>query len=279
MAWYQGPNLRTPRDDFGLAAVGGKLYALGGMSGARGRAVRTMEVLDPSTGVWEMGPVVKTPRYSLAAVAVGESIYVMGGDDGATTFDLLERFDPSTGAWTRLADAPTTRYALASTALERSIYVAGGRSEVRPLATFERYDVDTDSWSRLPDMPTARAELTLAALGGRLYAIGGSVAPDGPDLTTVHIYDPASAAWSPGPPLPEPIVRGVAVATSSALHVIVKGTHLVLDAGATSWRREAPTPTSRKGSGAALLGGDLYVVGGCTDAPRDLPHTERFSAR
>lgn len=274
--WSVGPLLRTARDDFGLVALGGKLYAFGGMSGARGRAVRSMEVLEPAAGRWEVGPPMRTPRYSFGAAVSGDSLYVVGGDDGETTSARTERFDPATQSWTRLAEAPTIRYAMGAAELNGSIYLAGGRVEIDPIDAFERYEVATNRWVKLRPMPTPRAELLLLAFDGLLYAIGGST-PGGRDTTMVEVYDPSADRWRQGPSLPEPVVRGAGAALGARLHVLVRSKHFILERGRAQWSVGPPAPTSRKGAGAAALAGALFLVGGCSDEPRDLSVTERYA--
>lgn len=278
--WTSGPSLRTARDDFGLEAVGAKLYAFGGMSGARGRSLRTTEVLDLNGGGWTTAPPMRTPRSSFATAVVDGAIYVIAGADDRYTLDIVERLDPASGTWTRLPSAPTRRYGVAGVAVGQRVYVAGGFSDVEPLDTFEVYDVVAESWKALTPMPTARGDLSLVAFDGKIYAIGGSGrTQDGDQARTVEVYDPATDRWTPGPRLPDPIVRGVAGVVGGQLHVMVSSKHFVLDSARGAWSRWPGMPTPRKGARAVVIDDFMYIVGGCSDANVDVNVVERFGPR
>ncbi len=278
--WTSGPSLRTPRDDFGLEAVGHKLYAFGGMSGARGRSLRTTEVLDLNGGGWATGPLMGTPRSSFATAVVDGAIYVIGGANDRDTLDMVERLDPASGTWTRLASAPTRRYGSAAVALGQRIYVAGGFRDVEPLDTFEVYDVASGSWKTLSPMPTARGDLSLVLFDRKIYALGGSGrTQDGDQTRAVEVYDPATDRWTRGPGLPDSIVRGVAGVVGGQLHVMVSSKHFVLDPARGVWSRWPGMPTPRKGARAVVIDDLMYVVGGCSDSNVDVGVVERLGPR
>jgi len=60
--------MSTVRQEFGLAAVRGKLFAVGGYDGSDRQA--TAEAFDPQTNRWEAAAPMSGPRCAPAAVAL-----------------------------------------------------------------------------------------------------------------------------------------------------------------------------------------------------------------
>jgi len=82
--------LLTARGALALAALGGRLFAFGGVGDAASlpAVVAAPEMFDPSRNSWFFQPDMPTPRHGMAAVAVGARIYVIGGatqPDAGTT--------------------------------------------------------------------------------------------------------------------------------------------------------------------------------------------------
>jgi Kelch motif len=81
--WSAGPALPQARASLAVAALGGRLYALGGESTPGGvRAAVTR--LDSLTGAWTSLPDMPLAVHGLAATVVGDAIYLMGGFTGAS---------------------------------------------------------------------------------------------------------------------------------------------------------------------------------------------------
>ena len=83
-----------------MAAVNGKIYALGGLSGVVSSPVflGTVEVYDPSTSAWSAAPSMPTPRADLAATDANGLVYAIGGytPDGNTSNAIEQYFPPVT---------------------------------------------------------------------------------------------------------------------------------------------------------------------------------------
>jgi len=107
-----------------------------------------------------------------------------------------------------------------------------------------RLQADPWEWELLPspehDLNVARHSLTAEAVDGNLFAIGGSVYPNGPGdaQNVVSMYDPLvdPPHWSTDPP--------------------------------------APMPTARRSLDSAVIGYDIYAVGGAVGNSTD--ETERY---
>jgi hypothetical protein len=70
----------TPREHLASAAVGGKLYVIGGRWNGVGNKA-TLEVYDPAKDSWESLPDMPSMRGGLTAGAIDNLIYVGGGED------------------------------------------------------------------------------------------------------------------------------------------------------------------------------------------------------
>ena len=76
------------------AAVGGKIYVIGGWGG--GRVTANVEVYDPATNTWEKkGNKMRKARDNLATAAVRGKIYAIGGlDQGDKPLATVEEYTP-----------------------------------------------------------------------------------------------------------------------------------------------------------------------------------------
>jgi hypothetical protein len=73
--------MHQPRKYLGLAAAGGRLVAVGGMTAARMR-LPAAEALDPREGRWQALPPMTVARSSAGVAALHECVYVVGGNVG-----------------------------------------------------------------------------------------------------------------------------------------------------------------------------------------------------
>jgi Kelch motif len=283
--WSSRAGLALPRDDFGFAAHGGRLYAVGGMTGARGNALDSVEVYEPRADAWTRGPRLGAPASSLRAATLAGRLYAAGGARDDQEVDLVWTLAPGEpgrppGAWEPAPPLRRPRLGHGLAALDGlggRLYAAGGLHGGEALAEVEAFDPRLDRWAPVAPLPEPRYNLALLALGGRLYAVGGSGADRRPS-TSVFVYDPGPDRWVPGPALPEPLSNfGAAVYQDRRIHALYHRQHLVYDPRRPRWERARPMPTSRHGLGLLEAGGRLYAVGGCSEEPqRDLADVEVF---
>src|SRR5262245_28914027 len=83
--WTAIPPLNVPRQELGVAAVEGRVYAIGGI-GIDRQASKVVEIFDIRTGEWRLGPSLPIPMHHPNVASVGSKIYVAGGfsDPGFT---------------------------------------------------------------------------------------------------------------------------------------------------------------------------------------------------
>ncbi len=234
--WSSAAELLNGTDNVAVAAVGGRVHAIGGEAGL------AHQVFDPVAGTWSAGPASPVVRFASAIAVLGGRLHLIGGWNALNTASASlashDVFDPVAGTWSAAAPLATARNAAAAGVLDGRIVVVGGRSpgirasDQTSLASCEIYDPVADRWSAGPDLPQARASLAVATLAGRLYALGGESTPGG-----------------------------------------VRASVTRLDSLSGSWTSLADMPTAAHGLAVAAVGSDLYVMGGFT-GPSDAVGTE-----
>jgi N-acetylneuraminic acid mutarotase len=159
------------------------------------------------------------------------------------------------------------------------------------------YDPVSDQWDELPPLSSPRGSMGVVAAGGRIHTFGGhdsaqvvtTSPPDGPPMsvgigsvTTHEVYDPAEASWSYREPLPGPARDHMGVAAlGHQVHVFGGRTtdfsdmldrHDVYDTVAETWTSAAPLPRPRS-AGAFVVIDDLIVYAGGECKPGGEPFT------
>jgi len=225
-------SLNVPREGLAVAALGGKLYAIGGhTSGSIATAAveAYTPVADPGPGSWAMRASLSVARTSPAAAVIGSTLYVVGGGEQA---------DPD-----------------------------GPGPQVGPSDILESYDAALDIWTPLvlSPMPTARTGLAAAVVDGKLYAIGGF---NGSNLATVEVFDPATGSWETRAPMPTPRTLLEAVTVDGLIYAVggynngVLGTVEAYNPATNTWTTLGSMPTARASFGLGALDGRLWAVGG-----------------
>jgi N-acetylneuraminic acid mutarotase len=205
-SWKALAPMPTKRGAAGAAAVGDKVYVIGGATvlpdsketaihPARAhRSLTTVEEYDPATNTWRERSMMPTPRNHFAIGAVNGKIYVLGGRIGAAfisgggnRLDLVEEYDVAANKWNAVrARMPTPRSAVAYGVHGGRVYVAGGEHQDYNLSTafraFEGFDAAKKEWVVMPPMPLQRHGLAGAVLGNRFHLVSGDVQSAGTGL-------------------------------------------------------------------------------------------------
>src|SRR5207247_5035679 len=93
-AWATKAPMPNPRYDLAAAAVGGKIYAIGG-NHDNGVNLSVVEEYDPAANTWTTKAPMPTVRKALAAAEVGGKIYAIGGYGSGGLSDVDEYDAPS----------------------------------------------------------------------------------------------------------------------------------------------------------------------------------------
>ncbi|ACY19189.1 Kelch repeat-containing protein [Haliangium ochraceum DSM 14365] len=75
------------RRALGVAAAGGRIIAVGGMSAA-GEVSRRVDLYDPASGSWTRGPDYPAPAFGIALAGVGDAVYASGMDGTVYRLDI-----------------------------------------------------------------------------------------------------------------------------------------------------------------------------------------------
>jgi N-acetylneuraminic acid mutarotase len=122
-ATRRGP---TPREHLGVAALGGKIYAVAGRTAGFDTNMAIVEVFNPRTGRWSRLRSVPSRRGGTGAAGIGRWIVSVGGEATSGTIRTVYRFDVKRRRWSRLPNLPTARHGLGVAAVGGKVYVIGG---------------------------------------------------------------------------------------------------------------------------------------------------------
>ena len=125
--WRLLAPLKAGRGSVGVAALDGKIHAIGGRDPA-GRTVTTHEVYDLATNTWKDAAPLPLARDHMVVAAADGKIHAIGGRLGASTDPTGQHdvYDPRTDKWTSGPPLPTPRSGLAGTAYQGLVLVLGG---------------------------------------------------------------------------------------------------------------------------------------------------------
>ena len=150
-----------------LAAHGGKIYRVGGMTPknapgepADNHSISDAAYFDTASGQWQELPPLPAPRSSHELLVAGDKLVVVGGwqlrghdekpvwHDTALILDLAAK----TPKWQSIPQ-PFVRRALTGAAVGSRVYVLGGLGTEGMYPRTDILDLDTGTWSRGPDLP------------------------------------------------------------------------------------------------------------------------------
>ena len=209
--WSYGTPLPLPVNHTMAAAVGDKLYLIGGQTGTSGNGpfVNKVYEYEPAKLKWTERAPMPTRRSSGAAAVISDRIYVAGGRPPRGNDFAV--YDTSDDTWTTLPNLPTQRNHLAAAAIDGKVYVAGGRFGAGHTSTLtgalEVFDPETNTWVARAPMPTPRGGVNGIAVHGCFYVFGGEGNDDVPTgvFSENEVYDPLSNRWQSLEPIPIPV--------------------------------------------------------------------------
>ncbi|XP_066919463.1 kelch-like protein 12 [Clytia hemisphaerica] len=208
--WIPMADMHTPRSNFGLVNLEGKLYAIGGYDG--NFPLKSAEVYDPRTNQWTQISDMSTARDGACNVSDGESIYVIGGYDGHEYRLTTEVYKPETGVWdiSSIPETSVQRQNAMCVYFDSSIYIIGGYHGDTYHSSMEVLDLETNEWSFASPLSAPRHHAGAAAMNGNIYICGGWSAHI--PVSHVDVYSIAQDTWRRVSPLPTPtMIRSVAV--------------------------------------------------------------------
>ncbi len=261
--------MNMPRVYAGVAALGDRVFVIGGSQPS------LAEAFDTKTQAWQ--PVEPLPSgFNMPNVAVvGDQLFVVGGRQNPSV--LL--YDDQ-GHWVQRTPMPLTdgRGAAAVGIWGTKIVIAGGTLpglSNNDLTTGVRmvdvvaYDTATDTWETLTPMTEARGYSMGAVIGDRFWVIGGSTNDARTDA--VQVLDLASGRWMDEKRLDSSLSSAAVALLDGRIYLFggvatsvgaISPSTLVLQNDTGAITELAPMMNPRFGSGAAVIGGRIYVAGG-----------------
>ena len=187
--WLRKQNMSGSRVGFGIGAVEGKIYSMGGTlhpldkePGEPGR-IDLVEVYDPATDMWGKRAKMPTRRDGVRVGVVNDRIYAIGGGgwpqvgNGGPFLRVVEEYNPKINRWRQKREMPELRLSYATVVLEGMIYLIGGfvweHGNLKYLATVQSYDPETEKWRDMPPLRTPFIPFGAAAVHGNIYVFGG----------------------------------------------------------------------------------------------------------
>jgi N-acetylneuraminic acid mutarotase len=195
--------LPIKRHHYGVAAIGGKVYAIGGCTGETEtephNPIAAVHEFDPATGKWTARAPLPEPRRNFAVVALDGLLYAVGGSDAGAQPKAVLVYDPRSNAWRTTKAVSNFVGCGVAHAIGRKIYAVGMRQDpanpAAPPFRLDEIDVAAETVTARKPLPLPRPGHTGAALGGKLFILGGA-GPGGKPRAEVEAYDPASDTWT-----------------------------------------------------------------------------------
>jgi N-acetylneuraminic acid mutarotase len=279
--WRTAAPAPMKRTEVAAAAIGGKIYVVGGfeepsLGNVLNLAITpAVEEYDPSADRWAAKTAMPVGLHHVGIGVVGGRLYIIGGYKQSAMsvwgpVATVYAYDPATDSWSERAAMPTARGALSVTVHDGKLYAIGGYGDRANSAAVEVYDPVRNSWASRAPLPTPRDHLATATAAGRIYAIGGRLKGDyHRNLSVTEVYDPNADKWKRAPDLPTARSGITAAEVGGWVYVFggegADGTfheNESYDPARDAWQAMTPMPTARHGLGSAVIDGRIHVISG-----------------
>ncbi len=268
VGWSERAPMPTARDLLSVAALNGKIYAVGGRD-ASGPGLAINEEYDPSTDTWTTKTPMPRTCFFGGTVSLGGLVYVVGGCGPGFNYLTSAAYSPDSGNWSITDSMAYGRQRHFAGAVNGLIIAGGGLDDAGGSDTVEAYDPSENLWTLRSSLPDARDSSMSAVVDGILYLIGG-YGVGGPRADAVSAYSITTDAWSSRAPMPSGLGEGACGVIDGEIHVVggnngyneILPTHYIYNPSSDTWRKGSGMPKALSRHGAAVVGGVLYVVGG-----------------
>ncbi|KPG01335.1 galactose oxidase [Rhodopseudomonas sp. AAP120] len=233
--WYVAAPLPRGANHVAVAALAGRVYALGGFVEQNRSPVNNAYAYVVDADRWEPIAPLPRPRGAAAAVVLEGRVHLIGGasapKEERASVGWHEAYDPDADRWTLRKALPGARDHVGCVARNGVIHVIGGRFNTFEYNTdlHHVYFPDRDTWEPRAPMPTARSGHGLVVYRDRIFSMGGEsgISANG-RITQAKVYGQMES----------------------------------YDPATDSWQHHAPMPTPRHAVAAATIGDTIYVAGG-----------------
>jgi len=254
------------------------LCICGGL-GEGGTTLKSAECFDPQTGSWESLPPMLIRRHGHVAGTIAGDIYVCGGfgpfglQFGAT----VERFYMHSFKWETRKSMNTPRANHAAVVIAGQLCVTGGLDSLlqglRSAESFDPSNGDQGVWHVLPHMLHPRCLHCAVVMHGKVHVAGGaSRLWSGNGIPEVEFLDAKKNEWETALSTPAlccqtmTAMSGCIYICGGQLDFTVFDSVVRYNTTTGSSEQVSGMLTPRRAHAAAAIAGQLYVVGGATQA-------------
>jgi N-acetylneuraminic acid mutarotase len=283
-SWSTKSPMNTERTRFGVVAVGGKIYVIGGCVDY-GTFLSVNECYDPKTDTWVTLASMPTPRHSFGIVACDGKIYCMGGTfyENGQWFSCKanEVYDPVTNSWSVKKSTPFEGSTEMVQAVNGKIFVMAGNS-------WRLYDPLKDSWS-LKTKPLYVGYVSSAVVNSKIIVYCNVYYWMSPFEAKAMMYDVETDKWSElkTQPFVATLIAAsyryppvYTIASSGAttglfapmsIYSFFEGKTFVHDPLNDTWSTAKDTPANVSGNTAVAVVNDVFYVVGSTFTAQYVP--------
>lgn len=220
--WKKLADIPNPATNLALAAISGKIYAVGG-----DRFQNTNREYNPETDTWKILEPMPTPRQHIDCGVYENKIYISGG---LTSWKNISKkhevYNTSTNTWSEKAAIPSLRNNAAVVTLDNLIYVIGGAGTEEDIwgdiLTVETYNVNSNKWAQKNDLPLLLFKPSAVVLNNEIFILGGQTLINGKNDCSdkVFIYKHKTDQWIETTPLPKKNVFFACTSIGNKIYVI-----------------------------------------------------------
>jgi uncharacterized protein (TIGR03437 family) len=218
------------------AAVGSRVYVIGGWSPADGFATNGVQVFDAAVNRWSNLQPAPLAVYGGAAASVGSKVFIMGGwisnaGGNQVPTTQVHILDTTTGNWSTGTSSPLAVAGASAVAVGNAIYLIGGITLDHSISNaVSVYSVVTNSWGDGPGALRGVYEAAAGYTASRIYLVGGRLAEGGPcDTGRIQILDVARGLWQDGHEQPIPTAAGGAAVLNGKFYTVGGRTMVGID--------------------------------------------------
>ncbi|NPD46628.1 MULTISPECIES: kelch repeat-containing protein [unclassified Lentimicrobium] len=220
--WTKLADIPAPATNFALAAVNGKIYAIGG-----DQFQDANREYNPKTNSWKLLNPMPTARQHINCGVYENKIYISGGlTSWKNITQKHEVYDVPTDSWSEKTEIPYLVQNASVVTIDSLIYVIGGAGAKEDIWgdvwTVETYNTKTNKWKHINDLPKLLFGTAAVVVNKEIIVLGGQTLIDGKEDTSkkVFIYKVKSDQWIETTPLPIKNVFFACTTIENKLYVI-----------------------------------------------------------